>query len=1106
MSRRVISSEEEALRDLSTPLSRPSWLERDHSLPFNLLSGDEFEVFCYLLLRREHPGEEIIYYGKTADLGRDIILRRADGGVELVQCKRYSENVDAGEVRAELAKLFRNVFSGAIPERPVRVSFYVAQDLTSPAHKLLTQEGWVESAEKALTEYLKEAPPPDLLDLARTWWPAEGVHCAPGIQLADRAEHYPELIDKFFRTRKVIDGSMAELREGVKADLREVLKERETLSSGSRASGKTWEDLFIATNKQEIGPLYLNDWPGLTPEERFEAPHEFSAIQESVNDQPLTILIGPPAAGKTFIALQVLWTAFRRGLQIRWIGPTMYVPTDGPIPDERGLPDMRQRVESLATKLGIENFHAPLDHHEFITKNLNPGSTVYIEDPFGKRDEEFAYSLHTYKFFDLDEIVEAISDGAARAGCHILLSSREGLFDRWQAERTKKGLPPLPAKLIRISGESYTHEQLERLAIRLGQARGLEHPENIAFEISYQVEFPYEIESILRALPRDAGVEQAEAEVVKYRDGLKSALQKILVAEDDQEALFLLILASRCIDPKTRYLRLHQALDLSGDAEVSLNRAVERYRAFVVRSPAHRLRAGSMVYGPDSDEVFSPSHPVVDEAIMEYLRSSAVDSSPFLERLACALPKDALDRKSARDETDIALNLLYLGMGCQLGPAKDSILDVLLDRGGLSLDHVRGLMHLWSSLDSAFKDRLFTHLESGLNKASERPARSIQALGGNTRVLLIEAASNLTSVELPAEDAWRLTRLLFRVFDSSDGRGLYTLVSPWSYLFEHLEGAPGDILRALENIATSKPDLFVYILGEIAIAHWGKLPESLRRAFFAESSLKTPLVQEKIMQGIAENWEKAPVELRDLFINNATSEDPKIRAVAMTAAWIYRRQDPVLDKLRLGAANDPEVSIPLGIMRFLGDEAEDRRFALKLLDRADAHLAADMLYDLLGPRGEPLPQWRLDLARECLVRGGDRAWSVLAFLHFREEEAITDPLHDWRDSIAEEPEAIRLGALWAYGRSSGRSPQLTPDEVRSLIKGLRNPSRSLALAYLSAQMDRLPQYLQEFLRKLKNGTNEDGDAVRRGKEKRGSDEGNNPWSFLSMGEQTDKTE
>jgi hypothetical protein len=129
--------EDAARKDLGTPQSKPGWLERQHSLPFEYLSPDEFEVFCYLLLLRENPGENICYYGKTGDAGRDIIHYTRDGSLELIQCKRYQDNVGLPEIKTELAKLFVNLDNKTIPEQPNKVTFYVVPDLTAPAQDLI---------------------------------------------------------------------------------------------------------------------------------------------------------------------------------------------------------------------------------------------------------------------------------------------------------------------------------------------------------------------------------------------------------------------------------------------------------------------------------------------------------------------------------------------------------------------------------------------------------------------------------------------------------------------------------------------------------------------------------------------------------------------------------------------------------------------------------------------------------------------------------------------------------------------------------------------------------------------------------------------------------
>lgn len=104
--RAKVSGEENAKADLGEARSKPPWLANQHILPFHLLSPDEFEIFCYLLLHHENPQDDIYYYGKTGDAGRDIVWHKNDGSIELIQCKRYQNNIDIGEIRAEIAKLY----------------------------------------------------------------------------------------------------------------------------------------------------------------------------------------------------------------------------------------------------------------------------------------------------------------------------------------------------------------------------------------------------------------------------------------------------------------------------------------------------------------------------------------------------------------------------------------------------------------------------------------------------------------------------------------------------------------------------------------------------------------------------------------------------------------------------------------------------------------------------------------------------------------------------------------------------------------------------------------------------------------------------------------
>lgn len=60
LDRQAVSNESDAWEEIGTDRIRSEWRARSVSLPFFELSGDEFEVFSFLLLR-EHPGESIYY-------------------------------------------------------------------------------------------------------------------------------------------------------------------------------------------------------------------------------------------------------------------------------------------------------------------------------------------------------------------------------------------------------------------------------------------------------------------------------------------------------------------------------------------------------------------------------------------------------------------------------------------------------------------------------------------------------------------------------------------------------------------------------------------------------------------------------------------------------------------------------------------------------------------------------------------------------------------------------------------------------------------------------------------------------------------------------------
>lgn len=1064
--RPVVSTEEEARKELDPRLPLVPWLEADLALPFDRLGWDRFEVFCYLLLKREHPGEEIIYYGKTGDSGRDIVRHRKGGAVELIQCKCYGGNVGVGEIRKELAKLFTNLHSGEIPiepDRVARISFYASPDLTGDAKDLLRYpEKWREVAEKALKEHLGESPSPELLEFALSWWPTEGFRVEMGVDLTQRVRLQPDLRDGFFELKKVIVGTIPDVEDVVRKVMAE---DREGRPIGNGFQPGTWGHFFSVAGQENVAVRYLAHWPSLPPDQRFETPAEYPKILESVQEQPLTFLIGPPASGKTFTVVQLLWDAYCRGLHVRWIGPEMPEPTDGPVPAERGRLDMKRRIEALAHRLGLEPFQAPLDAHDFIASNLKPDSLVYIEDPFGKRDDEFGYSLHTYDFFDLDAFVSAIDEGARRANCRIVVSSRNGLFERWMDDRKSKGKGRPKSQLVRIGTKSYSSGQRFDFARKLAEVHGLAKAEDIADEIVSQIRLPYEIEKIILGLPKGANPREAKAAAMSWLGDLREATRRQLSTEDDSERLFLLVAALE--GTRSDYLHLYRGMGIPGDGKEVLEAALARYRPFVVRQSLPLFRDGRPV-----DEKFSPTHSSVQEAITTFL----TDHPEWTERVALALSKG--------DGTDgeIALYLLSLGIG-KSGPAQDGIASALFEKKGLGGENLRRFMRLWPALSDSIKDKFFQYLES------------------DPKDIVRGVAAHLERVEMPAHEAWRVLRLLLKERYLLKG-GIpapYLVEShPWRYLVGRFPQIPEDLRSALEALADRNPELFTYALGEVLIEIWSKIPTKFKDAFSHRFSLESDRVQRKILRAIARHWTAVPQELRDFFFRQAISEKPLIRANAARAAWLYWTTNPeIFDPIYMMAVDDPDLSVPLDVLSGSCDDDYTRKFAEKLFVRGDRVVAAYMLQKFLVEGSFSEDEWTVKMMQLCIEKGGELALGVLAAHHFA-RSLQASPFYVLPEALAKEQEIVRLGALHAYAHAHGERERsyLSEDEAIALVEGMNYPYRDLALYYLSVQVVRLPTKVRAYIENLEGDESEDGEAVRYGKKERQPEKG--PWTLFKF--------
>ncbi len=305
MTRAVTHTIDDALSELSPEKSMPPWLDRDISLPFSKLSGDEFEIICFLLLRAQYPRDRIYYYGKTADMGRDIIHVSANGTTRLIQCKNFSSPISPHVIATEMAKFYINIHLGKIPEKPDEVVFFVADDLSAQSQDLIAYQAvWQKVAHEYLKKFLKNEPPDELKHLACTWWPFGDRQS--GLTISEDIRKYnPDSIDTFFARRKVIDASRADVRQDIRDELDSALRrlpfqlESRTIIEASFSNTHLSCDdirtqLVRASNT-------LRNWPRTLRDSRWIDRPELDVIIRQITSLPHChcVLLGEPGSGKS---------------------------------------------------------------------------------------------------------------------------------------------------------------------------------------------------------------------------------------------------------------------------------------------------------------------------------------------------------------------------------------------------------------------------------------------------------------------------------------------------------------------------------------------------------------------------------------------------------------------------------------------------------------------------------------------------------------------------------------------------------------------------------------------------------------------------------------
>ncbi len=844
-------------------------------------------------------------------------------------------------------------------------------------------------------------------------------------------------------------------------------------------SGRTWADFFRATGQSRLSSRYLDIWPDLPPDQRFLPPENYGAIRQSLQENRLTLLVGSPAAGKTFVSLNLLWEAFQEGRPIHWITATDVEPTEGPIPRAEGefglieKTELKRRVDGLLRTLG-----SPVDDLDMVSRVLVPNALVYIEDPFGKSEEEYGLSLASYSFFDLQRFVAVLEKSSARAGCRMLITSREALFRHWLSDRRIEGREAPSCSVIRLSHDSYYPRSLFDYAVLLGKARGFPQPEVVADVLVGHVEVPFELDALIRDLPLGAEAAEAEDVVVGWEGELHTKLEGRITPRDDCDALLLLLIAASdfqyesLVYPVEMYSKLHLGLRFEGEPRAVFDAILGRLSPLL--APKSKGAADSLL--------FAPSHSTVREAIHKQL--AATERRPLLCQIARALtdipPKARRPRRpeggfSLSDLIDpwadhflIALYLLSLGIALEGAEESRSLEKLIFDQFCTKESSYRRVMAFWHFLPEQFRSRIF----NGLQRSPKEDVFGLR-----------EAAALLPHIKIEPNNAWRVVELLLEDPQRGCDKTMYQQ-SPWAYLFLHLDEIPQRISERLDQWVREDPAFFVYAMDEGLLQAWERLPDLWRSCLFNPACREHHQVRDRLVRTTAEYWNRAPQPFRELFDFFARSPDTSVRALVGSQALFRAERHSDLERYALEASHDSDPEVRLETFRWgMGDEVH-HRFAEALLEGATPGFTAEIMLDLLEEEiREEIAPWEKDVLARCERLGGSAARAAITSAVFAGKKRAHELGYKLADSPFDEPEIVRAAWLWCHLDSNRSKPPLSDDDLRQLLQGFEEPLiRAWCLALASQQEPDLPESFQRLLSELSASSEMDAQAIREGAE------------------------
>lgn len=834
------------------------------------------------------------------------------------------------------------------------------------------------------------------------------------------------------------------------------------------STSPTWSKFFTEAGVGNLAPLYLERWDGLTPFDRYCATNVFQKLSSSISKNPVTFLIGPPGVGKTFLSMLALWDAYVQNRNIRWIASDGGEPVLDPFDDGQVRPFFNTKVEQLTRKLGIEKSRAPTDSIDFIAANFKAGSLVYIEDPFGKTDREFHRSLQAYDFFNLDDVIEAIRQRSTRTKTRVLITSREGLFEKWISEKSSKGTFVSEDSIVRISSQDYRMEDRENHAQRL--LRNLKGSDEIVSALLQNSESPFELELLLDEVRPEVTVQAINEKGQERRKHWKNKLAPLIKADTDGERLFLFLvdaLRTRGIGRNhfsKLYSKFFELAQIEGDSNLCLSKALIRYNPFVTRIMLMRLSEKnplSKMNPPENHFHLEPVHSTIVESVHNLLLDSGTS---FLENLAKSLSTE----KSESDIyplSNVCIALLRLRIGNTPGAAQDGIVHGLFGSNDSSTLRLIGVMDVWDRVNTVIKGKFFEKLE--------QPA---------CESLATDVACSLLNSKFEADECWHVLRILVKRGRLATRGNFSIFRNPWEYLFANIDAAPSDIVDFVTKIAANRPDVFGYAVGSLVVRYWDRAPEKWKASIFSSTCRDSDDAQNNILLQIAMTWQKAPQQIKEYFTSQIESPIDEVRAAVGAVALVSYESapetfGPIVQKL----AFDSNSLVPIKIFsEGAGEDPHDFEFAKNVFSRMAGFEELLFLSLLL----ESKASWAKELADQCKNRTG---------LH-GEAVALSHKLRLTPDGQAQSKNLISKSSSGEKAANLWLVPSLNPEKVTerlpfsddpvALLQSIDGVYRTMVLSYFSYQYNFLPSNVREFIDQLERSSGSDHEAILAGKKRR----------------------